>query len=435
MYTSSEIAKQLINSEARAIFTTTQLYPIVKDSIRSNPYLRLPIIVINVDNKESPPDTIKFEDLTRDDIEEFSKNEKSDVDSEDEVLLPYSSGTTGLPKGVQLSHRNMVVNIMQIGCSHLRLGVFADEAEQDVVPAILPFFHIYGLSVVLVSFLRTGSKIVCVPQYSMSEYVKILTNYKPTLLYLVPPIVHAMTSNEEIGPRHVESVRHIVCGAAPMGKESISTFRSRVSDTVTIVQGYGLTETSPVVTLSKDAPSDSVGYVVPNTQLRIVKHKENGASENLKVNEIGEIYVRGPQIMKGYFKNPQATKDAIVDGWFKTGDLGSVNEKGLVYIQGRFKELIKVKGFQVSPSELEEIIKGLDKVEDVAVIGVPHEKYGEIPKAFIVPKKGVAISASEVKEYVAKHAATYKQIGHVQCIDQIPRSAAGKILRKVLQNL
>ncbi|KAK2580331.1 hypothetical protein KPH14_001229 [Odynerus spinipes] len=435
MYTHIEVAKQLKDSETSAVITIPALYPLIKQSIQNNPHVKLPIIVVNDGSSQIPSDAIRFDDLVRDDIEEFSKNEKSIVTAEDDVYLPYSSGTTGLPKGVQLSHRNIVANLTQVGCPQLYPGVYTSETEQDVIPMILPMFHIYGLTILLIGFLRMGAKLVCVPQFSVPEYMKILVNHKPTLLYLVPPIVQMMAINEQITSRHVENVRLIVSGAAPIGEEFISIFRKRVTDSANFIQGYGLTETSPAISLSKNAPSDSVGYIIPNTQIRIVKYEENGVSRNVGANEMGEIYIRGPQVMKGYFKNPQATKDSMDGDWFKTGDLGKVNEQGLLYIQGRFKELIKVKGFQVAPAELEDIIRGLDKVQDVAVIGVSHEKFGEIPKAFIVPKKGVTISADEIKDYVAKHVAEYKHLGYVQCIQQIPKSAAGKILRRELQNI
>lgn len=435
MYTPAEVEKQLTNSETCVVFTTPRLYPLVKQSIQNNQQIKLPIIVINDGSGEMPQGVINFNDLVRDDIEEFSKFETSRVRDEDDIFLPYSSGTTGFPKGVQLSHRSIVANLLQVGSAELFPGVPTNETTQDVVPAILPFFHIYGLTIILTGFLRMGAKIVCVPQFTIPDYVKILVNYKPTLLYVVPPIVQMMALNEEITSRHVEHVRVIVSGAAPIGEESISIFRKRVSDSVTFIQGYGLTETSPVVTLSRNAPSESVGYVIHSTQVRIVKKDENGLSQNVGPNETGEIYVRGPQVMKGYFKNPQATKESMEGDWFKTGDVGKFDERGLVYIQGRFKELIKVKAFQVAPAELEEVIRSFNKIQDVAVIGVPHEKFGEIPKAFIVPRKGVTITEDEVKDFVAKQVAEYKQLGHVQFIEQIPKSAAGKILRRSLQNL
>ncbi|XP_043672062.1 4-coumarate--CoA ligase 1-like [Vespula pensylvanica] len=434
VWTSMEMTKQLENSETSAIFTNPLLYPTVKKSIENNPRIKLPIIIVDDGSGSIPSGTINLTDLIRNDIEEFSKNQKTDVDSEDDLFLPYSSGTTGMPKGVQLSHRNIVTNIFQISCPELYPGICTNETEQDVIPVILPLFHIYGLIILLYVFLRMGAKLVCLPQFSAAQFIKILKNYKPTLLYLVPPIVQMMAINEQITPKHVESIRFILSGAATIGPESIAKFRERINANVIFAQGYGLTETSPVITLSKNAICESVGFSIPNTQIRIVKN-EADKSINVGPNEIGELYVKGPQVMKGYFKNPQATRDCMDGDWFKTGDLAKFDENGLFYIEGRFKELIKVKGFQVAPAELEDIIKGLDSVADVAVIGVPHEKFGEIPKAFIILKKGVTVNPEEVKDYVAKHVADYKRLGYVQYIEKIPKTASGKILRKELQNM
>ncbi|KAI4477337.1 hypothetical protein M0802_014744 [Mischocyttarus mexicanus] len=380
-----EITKQITNSKTLAVFTNPLIYPTVKKSVEDNPQIKLPIIVVNDGSGPIPSGTINFNDLVKEDIEEFSKYQKTNVDPEDDILLLYSSGTTGLPKGVQLTH-------------------------------------------------RIGAKLVCLPQFSVENYIKILENYKPTLLYLVPPIIQMMIINEQIKSRHVEHVRIMLSGAAPLGTDTINKLFERISDKVQLLQGYGMTETSPIITLSQNAPCNSVGFVVPNTQLRIVQEKDD-KNINVGANEIGEIYVKGPQVMKGYYQNPQATQDTMDGDWMKTGDLGKRDESGHIYIEGRSKELIKVKGFQVAPAELENIIRGIENIVDVAVIGVPHEKYGEIPKAFIVPKKGVTIKPEDVKNFVAKRVSNYKQIGYVQYIDEIPKSQSGKILRKELQNM
>ncbi|XP_014615752.1 PREDICTED: 4-coumarate--CoA ligase 1-like [Polistes canadensis] len=434
MWTGTEIMKQIRDSETSAIFTNPLIYPTIKKSIENNSKIKLPIIVVNDGSGSIPSGTINLNDLMKEGIEEFSKNQKTGVNPEDDIFLLYSSGTTGLPKGVQLTHRNIVANLLQISSPEVSIGISTTETTQDTVPMVLPFFHIYALVPLICNYLRIGAKLVCLPQFSIKDYIKILENYKPTLLYLVPPIIQMMVNNEQITSRHVEHVRMIISGAAPLGIDTISKFHERVSDKVQFVQGYGMTETSPVVTLSKTAPANSVGFPVSNTQLRFVKYKDD-ESINVGPNEIGEIYVKGPQVMKGYYKNPQATQDTMDGDWIKTGDVGKYDELGYIYIEGRSKELIKVKGFQVAPAELENIISNLDGIADVAVIGVPHDKYGEIPKAFIVPKKGVTVNPEDVKSFVAKHVSNYKQIGHVQFINEIPKSPAGKILRKKLQNM
>ncbi|XP_046823633.1 4-coumarate-CoA ligase 1-like isoform X1 [Vespa crabro] len=438
IWTTTEIKKQLENSETSAIFTNPLLYSVVKKSIENNPRIKLPIIIVDDGSGSIPSGTINLNDFMRDDIEEFSKNQRTNVDPEDDVFLPYSSGTTGIPKGVQLSHRNITANILQISSPIFFPGINTNETEQDVVPIILPLFHIYGLIIILCNYLRMGAKLVCLPQFSIEQFIKILENYKPTLLYVVPTIVQMMVINEQITSKYFENVRHIMSGAATIGEESIRKFHEHISNKVRFTQGYGLTETSPAVILhttdSINVNCESVGLPIHNTQLRIVKN-EGDKSINVGPNEVGELYVKGPQVMKGYFKNSQATKDCMDGDWLKTGDIAKFDENGYFYIKGRIKELIKVKGFQVPPAELEDIIKGLDSIADVAVIGVPHEKFGEIPKAFIVLKKGATVNPEEVKDYVAKRVANYKKLGYVQYIDKIPKNASGKILRKELQNI
>lgn len=196
-----------------------------------------------------------------------------------------------------------------------------------------------------------------------------------------------------------------------------------------------MSESSPLLTIGKNSPLGSVGRVIPNTRIRIVGQSDDSLGKNLPIGEIGEIQVSGPQVMKGYFKNHQATLDTMDGEWLKTGDLGSFDDDGNLIITGRLKELIKVKGMQVSPAELEDLIHGHNKVADVAVVGIPHERFGEIPKAFVVAKKGVPIKEDEIKEFVAERVVDYKKLGQVVFVEQIPKSAAGKILRRELQKM
>ncbi|KYM88422.1 putative 4-coumarate--CoA ligase 3 [Atta colombica] len=435
-YTIYEIKRQLENADAQAIFTFPGKYIDIKASIEKNSKIKLPIIIVNDGtNASSISGTIQLNDLIRDDIEDFSISQKTGISCEDTVFLPYSSGTTGLPKGVESSHRNIVVNILQSADPIFFPGIEASEHHQDIIPLILPLYH-YGLLATMYTYLRIGAKLVCLPQFSTENFIKLFENHRCTLLHVVPPIVQMMTYNERITPRHIESVRITLTAAAPLGEKLITKFQSRFTNDMNFMQGYGMTELSPFVTISSVNTSTlSCGYLLPNTQMRIVSTRDNTLGRNLGPHEVGEIYVRGPQVMKGYYKNPKATAETMDGDWFKTGDLGYYTENGLLYVQGRSKELIKVKGYQVAPTELEEVIRHYDNIEDVAVIGVTHENYGEIPKAFVVPKSGIKINENKLKKFVAKHVAKYKQLGYVQVIESIPKSAAGKILRKELKNL
>ncbi|XP_066593054.1 uncharacterized protein [Prorops nasuta] len=428
-----EIEKQLINAEVNAIFSVPERHDMLKSSIKNNHYIKLPIVLVKTDNLSLPADTINFFDLVDDSVAEYSSRTKLPIDYEDPQFLLFSSGTTGLPKAVMISHRNIVANLTQLAIPELSLGTAATATHQEIVPLILPLFHIYGLLCCLLRYLYMGAKIVCLPQFTPDNFFNVIEKHKPTLLYLVPPMVQMLSLRAS--PKLVESVQQIISGAAPLGEETVALFKRNVSSTITFGQGYGLTETSPVVSMNKGAVSTSAGTLLPNTQIRIVGYQEGNRSQNLGIKEEGEIYVRGPQVMMGYYKNPQATCETMEGDWLKTGDLAYFNEEGLLFITGRLKELIKVQGFQVAPAELEDSIRAMEKVQDVGVIGVPHEKFGEIPKAFIVPKPNVILTEDEVKNFVKERFSKYKHLGYVQFIDKIPQSPSGKILRKELKKL
>jgi 4-coumarate--CoA ligase len=251
-------------------------------------------------------------------------------------------------------------------------------------------------------------------------------------LYLVPPIILALAKHPLVDEYDLSSVRQIFSGAAPLGAEVEAEAAQRVG--AEVVQGYGLTETSPVThaTAPGKARSGSIGFVISNTEARVVD-PESGS--DLGEGAEGEIWIKGPQVMQGYLNNPEATRQTIDDdGWLHTGDIGWVDEDGYWYITDRLKELIKYKGFQVPPAELEALLLTHPAVADSAVIPVPDEEAGEIPKAYVVLKPGQEATAEELMEHVAGHVAHFKQIRQVEFIDEIPRSLAGKILRRVLRD-
>jgi acyl-CoA synthetase (AMP-forming)/AMP-acid ligase II len=347
------------------------------------------------------------------------------VDPEDLAVLPYSSGTTGRMKGVMLSNRNLVANIEQAWTS-LPL------AEDDTLVGVLPFFHSYGQTVVLNMGLSKGSTIVVMARFDLDALLEIVEKYRVTWLHIVPPIVLALATSPQIGERDTSSLKMVVSGAAPLDADLVGRAEERIG--APIRQGYGLTEVSPVSHKSRAAdvdktPPGSIGPLIPNTEARLVD-PETG--EDVPEGGEGEIWLRGPQVMLGYLNDEEATAAIFPgDGWMRTGDVGRVDENGYFFIVDRLKELIKYKGYQVPPAELEAVLVSHPKVKDAGVIGVPMEDGGEAPKACVVAEDG--LDADELIAYVAERVAPYKRVREVEFVDEVPKSASGKILRRLLR--
>jgi acyl-CoA synthetase (AMP-forming)/AMP-acid ligase II len=342
---------------------------------------------------------------------------------EDLVALPYSSGTTGLPKGVMLTHHNLVSNI----CQMEGLCYFI---ETDTLICVLPLFHIYGLMVVLNMGLYSGATVVMMPRFDLESFLQAVQDYEVSLAHLVPPIVLNLSKNPVVDNYKLPKLNTIFSGAAPLGEELTRACMDRLG--CNIRQGYGMTETSPV-THSSPAPPEpikfgSVGVPAPNTECKVVD-LETG--EALGPGQKGEVCVRGPQIMKGYLNKPEATAQTIdSESWLHTGDIGYFDEDGHFFIVDRAKELIKYKGFQVPPAELEAVLLTHPCVADAAVIPHPDDEAGEVPKGIIVLREPVEPEA--ILEYVAERVAPHKRIRHIEFVDKIPKSPSGKILRRVL---
>ncbi len=351
--------------------------------------------------------------------------EQVPVGRDDVVALPYSSGTTGLSKGVMLTHGNLVSNIAQV----IDAGKLS--ADESFV-AVLPFFHIYGMQVLMNAGLRSGATVITMPRFDLEMYLRLNAEHGCTRAYVAPPIVVALAKHPMVDQYDLGSMGYIMSGAAPLSAETGELAASRLG--CEVVQGYGMTEMSPVshMTVPGDYRPGSVGVTVPGTECMIV---DPASGDSLGIDAEGELWVRGPQVMKGYLGRPEdsdATRDA--QGWLHTGDIARVDDAGHVYIVDRLKELIKYKGFQVPPAELESVLLTHDEITDAAVIGKPDEEAGEIPVGFVVLQEGSTLSADEVKAYVAAEVATYKRLGDVVVVDEIPKSASGKILRRVLRD-
>jgi 4-coumarate--CoA ligase len=344
----------------------------------------------------------------------------------DVAVLPYSSGTTGLPKGVMLTHRNLVANICQM------LPPMGFEEGKEVSLAVLPFFHIYGMQVLMNASLRIAGTLVTMPRFDLEQFLELIQEHEVTRGYVVPPIVLALAKHPIVDNYDLSSLELIFSGAAPLSASLAAEAGERIG--CDVVQGYGMTEASPVTNLTPPGrfKSGTSGLNVPNQELRIV---DPASGDDLDVGEEGELWFRGPQVMKGYLNNEEATRATLTeDGWLKTGDIGRIDEDGHVTITDRLKELIKVKGFQVPPAELEGILLTHADVADAAVIGIPDEESGELPKAYVVAKPDASPTVEDIKAHVAEHVATYKQLAEVEFIEAIPKSASGKILRRELRD-
>lgn len=360
---------------------------------------------------------------------------KERVTQNDTASLLYSSGTTGASKGVVSSHRNLIAMVQTI---INRFKIDGHDEPQKFICTV-PMFHIYGLAAFATGLLATGATIVVLPKFEIHDLFSAISKYKVTYFPLVPPILVAMISNAEAIRRSYDlgALKFVLSGGAPLGKEVIEGFAEKFPE-VAIMQGYGLTE-SAAIGASTDSMEESrrygtAGKLSPSMEGKIVDPESGRA---LEVNRTGELWLRGPTIMKGYFCNPEATASTLdLEGWLRTGDLCYIDEDGFIFVVDRLKELIKYKGYQVPPAELEALLLTHPDIADAAVIPVPDKEVGQYPMAYVVRRPGSSsISANAVMEFVAKQVAPYKRIRRVAFVDSIPKNASGKILRKDLIKL
>ena len=340
------------------------------------------------------------------------------------VALPFSSGTTGLSKGVMLTHRNLVANLCQYEpVLHID--------EQDRVIAVLPFFHIYGQTLVLNDALRRGARIVTLPRFDVAGFLAAIEQHAITACYVAPPVVLALAKHPLVDDHDLSSLRFITSGAAPLDADLQGAAERRVG--CRVQQGYGLTEASPVTHYSHQADANvhgTIGTLLPSTEARLVD-PETG--EDAVAGRPGEIWVRGPQVMLGYLNDERATAATLsADGWLRTGDIATIDETGRFRVVDRLKELIKYKGYQVPPAQLEGILLTHPQIADACVVPIRNEEAGEVPKAFVVPRAGEALDPTEVMAFVAGRVAPHMQVRACELIDAIPKSPSGKLLRRVL---
>ncbi len=423
-YKEREVAYQLTNSEAVAVVVQNELLPLVQ-AVRSEAVDLEQVITVGAGQPGDASGTLAFRDLVR--SHPSTAPQRPKVGWDDLVALPYSSGTTGLPKGVMLSHKNLVCNAYQ-NVASARINY------DDRMMLFLPFYHIYGTMLMGGSVLA-GATAVLMERFEPVECLRLVKEHKISLFYAVPPVLVMLTNWPQLKDHDLGGVRYVMCGAAPLAPEVARRFQDLTG--VKVLQGYGLTEAAPLTHINpvhddRLLKLETVGMPVHDTQQKIVDI-ETGEKE-LALGEVGELIVAGPQMMQGYWKAPEATAATLRNGWLYTGDIGSIDEEGYVIISDRKKEMIKYKGFGIAPAELEALLFEHPGVADAAVVPKPDEEAGEVPKAFVVLKSGHEdLSAEELLAWANGKLAGYKTVREVEFIAAIPKTASGKILRRVLK--
>jgi acyl-CoA synthetase (AMP-forming)/AMP-acid ligase II len=425
LYTAEEIATQLADSRATHLFTLSMFLP---QSVAAAQEVGLPVgNIVLLDGSADHPEHPTLRDL----LTSGAPAPEIEIDPATHLaVLPYSSGTTGRAKGVMLTHRNLVANLVQtVDC----IGV----GPEDRVLCVLPFFHIYGMNVLMNGSLQHRAPMVTMPKFDLPEFLRIIAEQHITFLFIAPPIAVALAKHPLVDSYDVSSVRMIFSGAAPLDADLGHTVERRLDCQVN--QGYGMTEMSPVSHTipqsSTGIPLGTVGFTSPNMECKIVDPATGDEIEvpETGVSDPGELWCKGPNVMVGYFGNAQATGEMLdTDGFLHTGDVATVTAEGWVSIVDRVKELIKYKGYQVPPAELEAVLLTHPSIADAAVVGVTVEGE-EIPKAFVVLQNGAELTDKQVMDFVAEHVAPHKKVRQVEFLEAIPKSSSGKILRRQLR--
>lgn len=444
LYTERELEYQLQDSGAKAIITLKALYPRVAN-IRQRTELEH-IITTGVEDYLPFPKNKIYPSIERRKtkvIVDFPKDSqisdfKQIVDQEqgelteydfafdDVAVLQYTGGTTGPPKGVMLTHENLVANV-----SMCNAWLYKSEKGKEVVLGVIPLFHVYGMTTVLLLSVMQHYKMVLMPQFKSEEVLKVIEKQKPTFFPGAPTIYIGLLNDPKIEKYNLSSIEACISGSAPLPVEVKKKFEQLTGGR--LVEGYGLTETSPVTHANfvwkEQDRVGSIGVPWPNTDACILGPHDSDAVGS---EYVGEIAIKGPQVMKGYWNRPQDTEETFRDGWLLTGDLGYMDEDGYFYIVDRKKDMVIAGGFNIYPREIEEVFYEHEAVQEVVVIGIPDPYRGETVKAFIVLRPGYEVTEKELNTFARKHLAAFKVPHYYEFREDLPKTAIGKILRRVL---
>lgn len=445
LYSATELEHQLKDSGAETIVALSKLYPLVKEVAPRTGLKR--IIVTNIKEYLPPVLRLLFTILKekkeghRVAIERHAgtelfldvlasakaKSPAVDVRPDDPALLQYTGGTTGIAKGAVLTHRSLVANALQTGA-----WLVKEKGEKEIFLGAVPFFHVYGMTVVMNLCISLGDMMILLPHFRVKEALEAIAKYRPTIFPGVPTMYVAINHYPKVGKYDLRSIKACLSGAAPLPLEVQTRFESLTG--ARLVEGYGLTEASPVTHANPLYGARKVGTIgvpLPDTDARIVD-LETG-ERTLPAKEIGEVVVRGPQVMAGYWNRPDETAMVLKDGWLYTGDIGYMDEQGYFTIVDRKKEMIIVGGFNVYPREVEEPLYEHSKVKEVVAVGLPDPYRGETVKVYIVLKEGQSATEEEIIDFCKKKMAKYKVPTLVEFRKELPKTLVGKVLRRALR--
>ncbi|MEK3766680.1 MULTISPECIES: long-chain-fatty-acid--CoA ligase [unclassified Solibacillus] len=444
LYTERELQYQMADSGAKVILVMDILYPRVmkimnETSIENvivsgiKDYLPFPKnLIYPFIQKKQYGFSVKVEHSGTNhlftEVMKMAKMDKIELDFDfenDLALLQYTGGTTGYPKGVMLTHKNLIANTMMCDA-----WMYKCKKGEESILGILPFFHVYGMTTVLILSVMQQGKMVLLPKFDAEQALKTIDKQKPTLFPGAPTMYIGLLNHPDLAKYDLSSIKACLSGSAPLPLEVQEKFEALTGGR--LVEGYGLTETSPVTHANpiwENRINGSIGLPWPNTDSVILR---SGEAEILPVGEIGEIAVKGPQVMKGYWNRPEETAMTFSDGWFLTGDLGYMDDKGYFYVVDRKKDMIIAGGFNIYPREVEEVLYEHEAIQECVVAGIPDPYRGETVKAYIVLKEGKSVTDKELNEFCRKNLAAYKVPRFYEFRTELPKTAVGKILRRTL---